>query len=102
MRVTGTLLDESGAPRPGVRAVLVKEADLGELLVGFPLAVGTLGLVCLADQAPAVCSKARRSTTGADGTFAFDLRGRDTQGMLGTASTFHLSARTTSAVRGCR
>lgn len=62
------------------------------MLAGVTLAVGTLGLVCLADPPPALCDKARRVTTGADGGFAFDLRGRDTQGSFGTVSTFHLSA----------
>jgi len=93
VRISGRLLDEAGAPRPGAPVVLAKEVDLGEALFGVTVAVGTLGLVCLAEPGPAICSKSRRATTGPDGRFTFDLRGRDTHGLVGTASTFHLSAR---------
>lgn len=92
VRITGTLLDERGQPSAGGRVVLVKEADLGEALLGFTLAASTLGLVCLADPPPTICARARRATTAADGTFAFQLTGRDTQGSVGNASTFHISA----------
>ena len=92
VRVEGVLLDARGRPAGGTSVVLLKEPDLGEALVGVVVTVGTLGAVCFTDQPPSVCARAPKATTGADGSFSFQLRGRDTQGSLGNASSFHLSA----------
>lgn len=89
--LTGTINDPEGKPLAGARVVLVKDVDFGEAVLGLPFVAGTLGTICLADPAPAVCSKSERATTDGDGNYTFTLKGRDTQGLVGTASTFHLS-----------
>lgn len=90
--VSGTLLDPAGQAAKSVRVVLVKEIDVGDLLLGFGLVTASLGAACLLDDAPAVCGRARRATTGDDGRFDLRLKGRDVQGSVGNASTFQLTA----------
>ncbi|MGH9223768.1 MAG: hypothetical protein ACRD2W_08265 [Acidimicrobiales bacterium] len=89
--LTGTIHDPDGKPLAGAKVVLVKEVDFGEAVFGLTFLAATLGTICLSEQAPAVCSKARRATTDDQGSYTFTLKGRDTQGAVGTASTFHLS-----------
>ena len=89
--LTGTVHDPDGKPLSNAKVVLVKEVDFGEAVFGLTFFAATLGTICLSDQAPAICSKARRATTSGDGTYSFTLKGRDTQSTVGTASTFHLS-----------
>lgn len=90
--VSGTVLGPDGRNLPSAQVVLVKEADLGEAVIGLVAAAATVGTICLTSTPPTVCARAHRATTGADGTFSFHLTGRDTQGSVGTASTFHLTA----------
>jgi hypothetical protein len=89
--VHGTALAADGRPLAGAKVVLVKEADLGEALFGLTLFAATLGTACLVDPAPAICGKAHRTTAADDGSYSLILTGRDTQGLVGNASTFHLS-----------
>ena len=70
--------------------LLFKQADIGEVIFGSVLAVGTLSTICLLPDAPAICTKARRTRTGPDGRYAFDIKGSDTQGTLGTESTLNV------------
>lgn len=84
VHVTGRALDASGKPLAGAKVLLFKEADIGEVLFGAVIALGTLGTACLVPEAPAICHKAQSVTSGPDGRFAFDLKGSDTQGTLGT------------------
>lgn len=90
VHVAGRALDAGGRPLAGATLRLYKEADVGEALFGVFLAVGTLGTVCLSPAAPAICRKARTATTGADGSYRFELKGSDTQGLVGNASTMDL------------
>jgi hypothetical protein len=90
--VSGKVQGADGAPLGGAKVVLVKEADLGEALVGLVAAAATLGTICLVPAAPTICAKAHRVTAGPDGAYTVHLTGRDTQGSVGNASTFHLAA----------
>lgn len=90
VRVSGTALTASGAPLADAQVLLFKQADLGEVIFGSVLAVGTLGTICLLPEAPALCDRAQRTTTDAQGRFSFDLTGEDTQGTLGTAATMNV------------
>lgn len=87
VRLSGRALDAAGRPLADTEVLLLKQADLGELVVGTVLAVGTLGTLCLVPDAPAVCARAKRTTTDADGRYTFEIKGSDTQGTLGSEST---------------
>lgn len=88
--ISGRALDASGKPLAGAKVLLVKQADLGEVVFGTVLAVGTLSAVCFLPDPPAICRKAESATTDAQGGFEFDLKGSDTQGTLGTESTLNV------------
>lgn len=90
--VHGSVLDGASQPAAGAKVALFKEADLGETLVGVTFAVASFGAACFTDQKPSICGRARTATTTADGVFSFRLRGRDTQGLVANAGTFHLVA----------
>lgn len=88
--VTGRALNAAGKPLADTKVLLFKQADIGEVVFGSILAVGTLSTICLLPDAPAICREARTSTTDADGNYSFELKGSDTQGTLGTASTINV------------
>jgi hypothetical protein len=90
VHVSGRALDASGEPLAGTKVLLLKQADIGEVVFGAVLAVGTLSTVCFLPDPPALCEKARTATTDAEGRYAFDLKGSDTQGTLGSASTLQV------------
>ena len=90
VHISGRAVDATGAPLAHATVRLFKEADLGEAIVGVVLAIGSLGTVCLLPDAPAVCNQAHVTTTDADGNYAFDLKGSDTQGLIGNESTLDL------------
>ncbi|HET6154027.1 MAG TPA: discoidin domain-containing protein [Marmoricola sp.] len=90
VHIAGRALDSSGKPLAHAKVLLFKQADIGEVVFGTVLAVGTLGAACLVPHGPAICAKARTATTDADGRYSFDLQGSDTQGTLGTASTLNV------------
>lgn len=90
VRVSGRALDATGAPLAGAKVLLFKQADLGEVLFGTVLAVGSLSTICLLPDPPALCRKARTATADQDGRYEFELTGEDTQGTLGTASTLNV------------
>lgn len=90
VRVSGRALDASGKPLAGARVLLVKQADIGEVLFGSILAVGTLSTICYLPDPPALCAKAKTATADADGGYTFTLAGEDTQGTLGTESTMNV------------
>jgi hypothetical protein len=90
VRVTGTVLDASGQPARSADVALFKRADIGEVLVGATLAIGTLGATCFLPNGPAFCRDARKAKTDDDGKFAFALKGSDTQGTVGNANDFDL------------
>jgi hypothetical protein len=74
-------------PIARTRVALSREADAGEVFAVF----ATLGLACI-DAHTDVCLGARVTRTGSDGRFSFTLKGRDTQGFAGQASTMVLTS----------
>jgi hypothetical protein len=84
VQISGRALDASGKPLANAKVLFFKEADIGQVVVGAVFAIGSLGTVCLLPEAPSICAKARTTTTGSDGRYAFDLKGSDTQGSVGT------------------
>jgi hypothetical protein len=90
VRISGRALDAQGRPLSGAKVLLFKQADLGEILVGTTLAIGTLSTICLLPDPPAVCNKARTVTADQNGEYEFELKGSDTQGTLGTESTLNV------------
>jgi hypothetical protein len=90
VRISGRALDATGAPLAGAKVLLFKQADLGEVLFGTVLAVGSLSTICLLPDPPALCRKARTATADQDGRYHFELTGEDTQGTLGTESTLNV------------
>jgi hypothetical protein len=103
VRVSGRALDAAGNPLAGTPVLLFKQADLGEVVLGTVLAIGTLSTVCFLPDPPAVCHQAHTATTDSEGRYELELKGSDTQGTLGTASTLSLvvagpDARTSTAV----
>ena len=67
VRISGHALDARGRPLADTKVLLFKQADIGEILVGTTLAIGTLSTICLLPDPPAVCN------AGPDG---HDRRGR--------------------------
>lgn len=88
--VAGRALDAAGRPLADTEVLLFKQADVGEVLFGSILAVGTLSTVCFLPDPPGICEKGRSARTDADGHYEFRLTGDDTQGTLGTASTLNV------------
>lgn len=90
--VSGTALNAAGKPLANTRVLLFKQADIGGVLFGGILALGSLGTVCLLPEgdAPAICNKARTARTDSQGRYHFDLKGEDTQGSLGTEATMNV------------
>jgi len=99
--VSGTALDSSGKPLANTKVLLFKQADIGGVIFGGILALGSLGTVCLLPDAPAVCDKAHTARTDSRGRYRFDLKGEDTQGTLSTEATLNVvfsSARASTTV----
>ena len=82
----GRVARADGKPIAGTRVALSREADAGEVFAVF----ASLGLACI-DAHTDVCLGARVTTTASDGSFTYKLRGRDTQGFAGQASTMVLT-----------
>jgi hypothetical protein len=95
--VTGTANRPDGTPFVGATTVLVKEPDLGEAIAGIFTIALTIGLACLSATPPTICAQARTSVTDANGAFSFSMKGSDTQGSVGEASTFALATKDTPA-----
>jgi hypothetical protein len=85
--ISGRALTAAGHPLADVEVHLYKEPDVGEVIIGSVLALGSLGAVCLLPAAPAICNQGHSTTTGADGSYRFTIKGSDTQGLVGDAST---------------
>jgi len=94
VQVSGRILRADGSPAAGAAVGLEPRPSAGELLGSALLVPLTLFTACLADPPPEICRgrSVRRTTTAADGTYSFQLKGKDTQGFLGTAATLALTA----------
>ena len=90
VQISGRALGSTGKPLAGARVLLLKQADLGEVVFGTVLAVGSLTTICLLPDPPAICRKARIVTADDEGRYEFELKGSDTQGTLGTESTLNV------------
>jgi hypothetical protein len=91
IHIAGQVLDASGRPLSGAKVLLMKQADIGEVIFGTILAIGTLSTICFAPDPPAICDQARTTEADADGRYEFYLEGSDTQGTLGTESTLTIT-----------
>lgn len=87
--IRGLLQRQNETPVAGARVALARQTDPADVFT----TVFSLGLSCLSDELPNACRGARIATSSDDGSFAYRLRGRDTQGLVGTASTMELTAR---------
>ncbi len=94
VEVSGRIVRADGSPAAGAAVGLEARPGAGEVLGSALLVPLTLFTACLADPPPAICRgrSVRRTTTAADGTYAFALKGKDTQGFLGTATSLALTA----------
>jgi hypothetical protein len=92
--VSGRLLRADGNPAGGVTVGFERDRSLGDLVAGTVLVPLTLFTACLADPPPEVCRgrSVRRTTTAADGSYSFQLTGKDTQSFFGNALTMTVSA----------
>ncbi|HSV40298.1 MAG TPA: hypothetical protein VLI04_16170 [Nocardioidaceae bacterium] len=90
VHISGRALDASGKPLAGAQVLLLKEADMGEVVFGGVLVLGTLSTVCLLPEAPAICDSAHSVTADSEGRYEFELKGSDTQGTLATESTLNV------------
>jgi len=88
--IEGRALDASGKPLANTDVLLFKQADIGEVIFGTVLAVGTLSTICLLPDPPAICDDAQRTSTDSNGRYEFELKGSDTQGTAGTESTMNV------------
>jgi len=92
--VSGRILRADGSPAARVAVGLEEEPSLGELAAGTLIVPLTLFTACLADPPPALCRDrdVRRTTTAADGTYSFQMRGSDTQTFFGNVRDLSVSA----------
>lgn len=89
--ISGTGRAQAGAPLAAAPVVFFKQLDVGEVLTGGLLLTSSLGTVCLARPSESICSGVRTTTTDAQGAFSFSVKGSDTKGSLGSASTIDVS-----------
>jgi hypothetical protein len=85
--VTGKIQTEGGAASPATTVKLIRHPDALQAIGEVFVAVGSIGLACIAGRLD-ICSSFEDSVSGADGGYMFALRGADTQGSAGQALTF--------------
>src|SRR5919109_5623806 len=89
--ISGKAVDAAGKPLANTRVVLVKELDIGEAAGGLFVTAVTLGLACIADHPPALCSQnAHMGRTDEAGAYSFSLKASETTGSFGVASTMEV------------
>jgi hypothetical protein len=98
VNVSGRLLLPSGAPANGGTVGLLEEPDGLSALVELTATLSTVGLLCLT-KAVTICQGARKTTTGADGHFAFTMSGKDSKNVLGNPARFQISAQLPSGAQ---
>ncbi len=85
--LSGIVQMESGSAAPGTDVKLIRHPDALQAIGEVFVAVGTIGLACIAGRLD-ICSSFEDSTSGGDGSYTFAMRGADTQGSVGEALTF--------------
>jgi len=85
--LSGTIQTESGAAAPATAVKLIRHPDALQAIGEVFVAVGSIGLACIAGRLD-ICSSFEDSVAGGDGSYSFALRGADTQGSVGQALTF--------------
>jgi hypothetical protein len=91
--VAGRLVGKDGKPVARTRVALYRRPGVAETLGNLFVITASVGVACLADDPPALCRGNRRETTGEDGSFRFEMKGRDTyEGGTRNAAAFSLSA----------
>ena len=98
--VSGRVLRADGTPAGGAPVALEREPTAGEVITGLVVIPLSLFTACLADPPAALCQgrSVKRATTSADGSYSFNLTGRDTQTAFGNARSFSLSAEVSGAL----
>lgn len=93
LQVRGSVAHQDGSPVSGTPVVLVKEIGVDEFLSGATTVLTTWGFACVTEADVDPCGEYdHRTTTDAEGSFAFDLHGADVRSGFGTASTMTLTA----------
>ncbi|HEX6834980.1 MAG TPA: hypothetical protein VF334_00330 [Polyangia bacterium] len=85
--LNGTIQSEAGAPSAATAVKLIRHPDALQAIGEVFVAVGSVGLACIAGRLD-ICSSFEDSTSGGDGGYTFAMRGADTQGSVGQALTF--------------
>ena len=85
--VNGTIQTESGSPSAATPMKLIRHPDALQAIGEVFVAVGSVGLACIAGRLD-ICSSFEDSVSAGDGGYMFALRGADTQGSVGQALTF--------------
>ncbi|HEX8951101.1 MAG TPA: hypothetical protein VF945_04615, partial [Polyangia bacterium] len=85
--LSGTIQTEAGAPAAATAVKLIRHPDALQAIGEVFVAVGSVGLACIAGRLD-ICSSFEDSTSGGDGGYTFAMRGADTQGSAGQALTF--------------
>ncbi len=94
--ISGTGRAPGGGPLSMAQVVFFKQLDVGELLTTSLQLTASLGTVCLLRPTESGCSSVRTTTTDAQGAFSFSLKGSDTKGSVGQASTIDISVADTA------
>jgi len=85
--VNGTIQTEGGSASAGTTVKLIRHPDALQAIGEVFVAVGSVGLACIAGRLD-ICSSFEESVAGGDGGYTFAMRGADTQGSVGQALTF--------------
>jgi hypothetical protein len=89
--LSGIVQTESGAASPSANVKLIRHPDPLQAIGQIFVAVGSIGLACIAGQLD-ICSAFEESQSAGDGSYSFAMRGADTQGSTGQALTFTVFA----------
>ena len=88
IELSGSVQRAGGIPVAGSRLALSLEGDAGDVLI----AITTIGLACLDREAgPAICRRARMTSTRSNGGFRYDIKGKDTQSTFGYSAVLSIS-----------
>lgn len=88
VEIDGTVLRQGGARLAGARVALLREGDVGDVL----LTIASIGVACIeGTHAPAICHNARITTTGSGGSFRYTLKGSETQSTFGFSAVLNLT-----------